>query len=570
MAIKISGNTVIDDSRNITSSGTMSANAYIGDGSQLTNLPGGGNTLRATASGALADGDTTIVNTDGTVSAVAQTGEAYWIATFGTDGTTFGRDIAIDSSGNVYVTGYTGSSGAGSNDFFIAKYSASGTIQWQRTLGASSNDTGAAITVDSSGNVYVAGTTFSPDTILIAKYNNSGTIQWQKTLGGSGDHRTYDIAVDSSGNAYVTGKYYESGVGSGILLAKYNSSGNLQWQKRTSGGTEDIGHSIKLDSSGNIYIVGQTRTNATYHDILVIKLDSSGSVIWDRAITSASNNSDVGEGVAIDSSGNVYVTGKINDGGAIKLFVAKFNSSGTIQWQRTLSGNGEHGYGVGVDGSGNVYVVGTTYITGQSYDMLIAQWNSSGTIQYQRTLGGGGNTYESAEAIEVDSSGNMYIVGWQQSLGDGAYIIKLPGDGSQTGSYSTPGYTLAYANYSATHTNSSFSPNSRSITTTATNQTDSASSFTDSQSSMPSSTTSVQSATTNLTAENFIGISDGAYTNGQSATIQLAGSVDDAQSGLTPGSKYYVQTNGTLSTAADSPSVFAGTAAATTKLIVKN
>ena len=77
-------------------------------------------------------------------------------------------------------------------------------------------------------------------------------------------------------------------------------------------------------------------------------------------------------------------------------------------------------------------------------------------------------------------------------------------------------------------------------------------------------------APTNLTSENFIGISDGAYSNGQTATIQLAGSVDDAQSGLTPGSKYYVQNNGTLSTTADSPSVFAGTAAATTKLIVKN
>jgi hypothetical protein len=75
---------------------------------------------------------------------------------------------------------------------------------------------------------------------------------------------------------------------------------------------------------------------------------------------------------------------------------------------------------------------------------------------------------------------------------------------------------------------------------------------------------------TTLTSENFIGISDGAYSNSQSATIQLAGSVDDAQSGLTPGSKYYVQGDGTLSTTADSPSVFAGTAVATTKLIVKN
>ena len=85
MAIKISGNTVIDDSRNITSSGTMSANAYIGDGSQLTNLPGGGNVLESTASGTLADGDTTIINTDGTVSAVSQSAVG-WVASLGSSG----------------------------------------------------------------------------------------------------------------------------------------------------------------------------------------------------------------------------------------------------------------------------------------------------------------------------------------------------------------------------------------------------------------------------------------------------------------------------------------------------
>ena len=72
----------------------------------------------------------------------------------------------------------------------------------------------------------------------------------------------------------------------------------------------------------------------------------------------------------------------------------------------------------------------------------------------------------------------------------------------------------------------------------------------------------------NLTAENFIGISDGAYSDGQTATIQISGSVDDAQSGLTPGQKYYVQNDGTLSETADSPSVFAGTAVASTKLII--
>ncbi len=568
MAIQVSGSTVIHDSQDVQVSGMFTASSFVGDASQLTNLPASGGTLEATASGTLADGSKVIVNADGTVSTIVQTGISAWIAVLGTGLTDYGKDIAIDSSGNVYVTGYTQTSGAGSNDFFIAKYSASGTIQWQRTLGASSNDAASGIAVDGSGNVYVTGTTFSPDTVLIAKYDTSGNIQWQKTLGGAGDHGTYDIAVDSSGNAYVTGKYYNGGSDSGILLAKYDSSGNLQWQKRTSGGTEDRGHSIKLDSSGNIYIVGQTRTVATYHDILVMKLDSSGSVIWDRAITSASNQGDEGWGVAIDSSGNVYVTGKISGSSGTELFVGKYNSSGTEQWQRSYNGGYGQGRGIAVDGSGNVYVTGFGgWSSGKSYDIMIVKYNSSGAIQWERTLGDVGNTvYESAENLVVDGSGNLYIVGWQQSAGDGAYIIKLPGDGSLTGSYSTPGYTLAYASLSGTSTNSSYSTNARSITTSTINLTDSASSFTDAASNLPASTTTISSLSTTLTSENFIGISNGAYSDGQTATIQVTGSVDDAQSGLTAGQAYYVQDDGTLG---ESGSVFAGTAVSASKIIVK-
>ena len=90
-------------------------------------------------------------------------------------------------------------------------------------------------------------------------------------------------------------------------------------------------------------------------------------------------------------------------------------------------------------------------------------------------------------------------------------------------------------------------------------------------SDIPTSTSSQQvvSQVTNLTAENFIGISKGAYSDGETATIQISGAVDDAQSGLTPGQQYYVQNDGTLSETADNPSVFAGTALASTKLIVR-
>ena len=207
MAIKISGNTVIDDSRNITSSGTMSANAYIGDGSQLTNLPGGGNVLEATASGTLADGDTTIVNTDGTVSAVAQSAVG-WVASVGTSGNEAPNDIEVDSSGNAHIVGRT----ASYDKAFVLKLNSSAAIQWERNIGTNSNEYNAVAT-DSSGNVYAAGRTQEAGQggydWLIAKYNSSGTEQWQITFGTNMIHSepAQGIDVDSSGNVYVSGAY---------------------------------------------------------------------------------------------------------------------------------------------------------------------------------------------------------------------------------------------------------------------------------------------------------------------------------------------------------------------------
>jgi uncharacterized delta-60 repeat protein len=572
MAIKISGNTVIDDSKNITSSGTMSANAYIGDGSQLTNLPGGGNVLEATASGTLADGSKVIVNTDGTVSAVTQVGSG-WIASLGGSDTDLAFGVAVDSSGNVYVSGYTGSSGAGANDILIAKHNSSGTIQWQRTLGSNKGEEAFGIAVDSSDNVYVGGitqnTTGGQWDILIVKYNSSGTIQWQRTLGGTGFDFRGEIATDSSGNVYVFGLTESTGAGnSDFLIAKYNSSGTIQWQRTLGGSGNDYGRGMTVDSSGNVYVVGNTGSSgAGGFDMLIAKYNTSGAIQWQRTL--GDTGGDEGEGIAVDSSGNVYVSGLTSSSGAgaNDILIAKYNSSGTIQWQRTLGGaSADNSQGIAVDSSGNAYITGRTYSPAAgSNDIIIAKYNTSGAIQWQRTLGGTGS--DIGFDIIVDNLGSIYIVGETYSIGAGGsdfLIAKLSDDGSTTGTYGS----FTYATSSLTDSTSSLTSSTSSLTDSSSSLTSSTSSLTDSSSSLTSTTTSMVSTT--LTSENFIGISDGAYTNGQSATIQLAGSVDDAQSGLTPGSKYYVQGDGTLSTTADSPSVFAGTAVSTTKLVVKN
>ena len=549
--------------------GVMTATKFKGDGSELDNLPAGGSSLEATASGTLADGDTVIVNADGTVSAVGLEGSG-WIATLGGTGNEYGQGVAYDSSGNVYITAYTNSAGAGGNELLIAKYNSSGTIQWQRTLGTGTayrnDDTGRMIAVDSSGNVYVNGiTNFTGgyDSMMIAKYNSSGTLQWQKTFGDSNtQERGHGITVDSSGNVFVCGETTKGMTSIGALVAKLNSSGDLQWQRTLDASQSQLFYDVVVDSSDNVYVGGYT-TISGYQYYLAVKYNNSGTLQWQRAI-GGSSTSDNGYSITIDSSDNVYIGG-VSTGGGIggyDSYLVKYNSSGTYQWQKALgiSGQSTNIRALASDSSDNVYITGW-----YSNSYFFAKYNSSGTLQWQRSFGGSGTDW--SYGISADGNGNVYVVGQTSSSGAGSndiLLITVPSDGSGTGTYGS--FTYAASSHTEnTPSHTSSDPSHTSASGTLSNPSNG--SFTDQSVSLSDSTISM--ASTNLTSENYIGISDGAYTNGQTATVQLIGSVDDAQSSLTPGQKYYVQGDGTLSTTADSPSVLAGTAVAATKLVIK-
>jgi uncharacterized delta-60 repeat protein len=427
-------------------------------------------------------------------------GGPYWIGTLGGAGGDYGYGIAVDSSGNVYVTGYTDSQGAGVDDALITKYNTSGTIQWQRTLGGSGYDYGYGIAVDSSGNVYVTGITTSQgagaNDALITKYNTSGTIQWQRILGGSGSDQGLGIAVDSSGNVYVTG--YTTSQGAGVddaLITKYNTSGTIQWQRTLGGSVTDQGYGIAVDSSGNVYVTGITDSQgAGNYDVLITKYDTSGTIQWQRILGGSSV--DVGNGIAVDSSGNVYVTGYTDSQGAggPDVLIAKYNTSGTIQWQRVLgSSSTEAGYGIAVDSSGNVYVTGRTNGQGAgSNDVLITKYNTSGTIQWQRTLGGSSNEF--GRGIAVDSSGNVYVTAYTTSTGgtgNDVLITKLPGDGSKTGTYTVGGVSFTYAASTLTAATSTLTAATSTLTAATSTLTSSTSTLTSATSTLTSSVTTI-------------------------------------------------------------------------------
>ena len=310
----------------------------------------------------------------------------YWIATLGGANEDVGHSIAVDGSGNVYVIGKTGSSGV--FNVLIAKYNSSGIIQWQRTLGGVGSDQGWGIAVDGSGNVYITGETQSsgaggPDA-LIAKYDAAtGTRIWQRTLGGVGSDVGYDIAVDGSGNVYVSGYTTSSGAGSAdVLIAKYNTSGTIQWQRTLGGVNSDYGTGIAVDGSGNVYITGFTLSSGEANgNVLIAKYDTSGTIQWQRTLGGAGFDS--GYGIAVDGSGNVYITGRTDssNAGSYDVLIAKYDTNGGRIWQRTLGVAGQdYVYGIAVDSSGNVYITGWTAGSTYGVDLLIAKLPGDGSL----------------------------------------------------------------------------------------------------------------------------------------------------------------------------------------------
>jgi hypothetical protein len=267
-----------------------------------------------------------------------------------------GTGIAVDEAGNIYVTGYYFGSttlgpttliSSGGSDVFVMKCNSNGDVQWAQKAGGIGGDEGGDIAVDKNGTIYITGfysftASFGsitlPEigvsgdpTIFIAKYSSTGEILWaQRGEYGSG----VGIAVDANGNAYVTGSLKIGRFDSYIYFAKYNTNGENQWSKIIGSiGINNGGKDIALDKAGNVYLTGFSSASqlAFSHypfppsgepgtairvvhygsdDVFVGKFDSNGNLIWARS--GGGTGTDVGNGIAVDESGNLYVTGSFN------------------------------------------------------------------------------------------------------------------------------------------------------------------------------------------------------------------------------------------------------------------
>jgi len=423
-----------------------------------------------------------------------------WTNTWGGSMVDGGDGVAIDSSGNVYVAGCFWSAvdldpgpgedwriSNGLTDASLSMFDSSGAFLWAKAWGGTGEDKAIAAAVDDSGNVYVTGSfeatvDFDPgpgedqraskgfDDVFLSKFDSSGNFAWAKTWGGGVWDFGIGVAADSSGSVYVTGSFqgtvdfdpgpgddtHSSGPGfRDVFLSKFDSSGNFLWANTWGGSESDQGCWVAVDGSDYVYVTGifasavdfdpgsgtDSHTSNGAGDAFLSKFDTSGAFL--SAKTWGGSYFDYGEGVAVDASGNVYVTGCFDGSvdfdpgggeethssyGSYDASLSKFDSSGAFLWAKAWGGKDQdQGYSVAVDTSGNAYVTGLfretadfdpgpgkdLHTSNGFGDVFLSKLDSSGGFLWARTWGSASNAYDDYGAcVALDPSGGAYATGY--------------------------------------------------------------------------------------------------------------------------------------------------------------
>jgi hypothetical protein len=389
-------------------------------------------------------------------SVLAETATEEWVATYNGPGNSgdWANAMALDGSGNVYVTGYSIGSGTG-RDYATIKYDTNGNQLWAARYNGSGNDKdmSSAIAVDASGNIYVTGQSYGsgtyPDYATI-KYDTNGNQLWVARYNGPGNSGDYAeaIAVDTSGNVYVTGWSVGSGTHIDYATVKYDANtGEQLWVARYNGPANDWddAYAIAVDGSGNVYVTGLSVGSGTSYDYATVKYDTNGNQLWVARYNGPGNSDDYAEAIAVDGSGNVYVTGRSD--GSPDYATIKYDTNGNQLWVARYNGpasNIDFAYAIAVDGSGNVYVTGKSIGIGTDGDYATIKYDTSGNeLWVARYNGPGDYSSDLAQAIAVDGSGNVYVTGY--SIGSGTSYdyatVKYDTNGNQlwVARYNGPG-----------------------------------------------------------------------------------------------------------------------------------
>ena len=315
--------------------------------------------------------------------------EMGWEHTWGGSGYEEAYGVAVDREGNIYMVGSTNSFG-GDVDAFIAKFNEKGVLLWDRIWDYTISDSAYEVAVDNQGNVYMVGWSSDPAILcaFVVKFSPSGDLLWDRFYceGTIGKARGESVVVDGAGNVYLVGLTGDTPYD--VFIAKFDSDGNLLWDRTWGGANSEYAYDIALDSSGNLYIVGHTNSFGLpdFH-VFIAKFSSAGSLLWDRIWQAGDMSS--GEAVTIDPEDNIYVGLSANIAGDWEAAIAKFDSDGNLLWDRTWGGDDEDdGYSITLDSVGGIYLAGyTTSFPIGDENGFIAKFDSFGNLLWDMVWG---------------------------------------------------------------------------------------------------------------------------------------------------------------------------------------
>jgi len=404
-------------------------------------------------------------------------GETGWIRVFGDSGDSNSfTDVHIDSSGDIYAVGSAGYNYPSQTYYegSVVKYNSDGDLQWQRLIEHDTspdnnqilycvteppNDSGKIAIIGYTRQGYSSGNTIR-DRALIrrlyksdgARYKSSVLTYFFGTSSAPGDVVYKNGVYDSNSNICLVGITDEGGGNTAFFIQKMDSNYNSltgSFRKYIHGSANDEGEDIVVDSSNNIYIVGRTGSaGAGGYDQFIAKYNNTGTLQWQRCIGyGASPSNEQCNACTIDSSGDILVVGTLTPG-ATGASIIKVNSSGSLQsaiaYRDAVNTSTVPAFfDVAVDSNDNIYAVGKD----GGNDALIMKFSSNGTLLWQNHFYASAVTY--FNGIKIDGNNQPIVTGFSSGIVNNknqALLLKLPSDGSGHGTYGYHTYASSSLN----------------------------------------------------------------------------------------------------------------------------
>jgi uncharacterized delta-60 repeat protein len=351
-------------------------------------------------------------------------GDEVWVARYHRPGgyDDEGSALAVGAEGNVYVTGssfswYTG------YDYVTIKYDSCGNQVWSAQYNGPADDVAVALALDPSGDVYVTGFGWGAGTdydYITIKYDADGNQVWMARYNGPGNGEDYanDLAVDADANVYVTGASRGSDTNSDYATIKYDCAGNELWVARYDGpgSQDDEANALAVDAQSNVYVAGGSCRGTAPDDYATVKYDSQGNETWVARYNGPGNRHDWATALAVDSHQNIYVTGASYAPYFHHYDYAtiKYDSLGNELWVSRYNGPGnglDFALALALDPGSNIYVTGYSAGVEVSSDYTTVKYSNSGGQLWVARYNGPGNIEDYAYALAADGFGNVYVTG---------------------------------------------------------------------------------------------------------------------------------------------------------------